>query len=266
MWRSLVAAIAWAACVQASLAEEASKAVNPAEMPRYEAEVIVIDEVPRGVVVPRALWRFGTFTAGSIPVCWEVADPQSIEERDWVRAAITNTWQRHSGLTFGGWGQCSTTFQGIRIEVVDEADSPRVERFGMRLKGLRNGMELNFRFVRFQAECCSRPWPFDDCTLEQNRRACIEATAIHEFGHALGFVHEQRHPDTPESCEYREGLGVGEVVVTAQYDPMSVMNYCRSDRMRAVQLSDSDIRTLQELYCTPGVRTCGGYRVGLRID
>lgn len=243
----------------------------PTDLPAYEAGVVIINEVPHGVIIPSVLWRFGTHKAGMIPVCWEQTPPHYRQERDWVQAAIANTWQRHSGLTFGGWQRCPSTasFQGIRIEVVDEDDSPRVEAFGQRLRGLRNGVELNFVFARFQAECCiSLPggWPYEDCTAPANRRNCIESSAIHEFGHAIGLAHEQRHPDTPTSCRFISHLGVDEVVTTARFDPLSVMNYCRQDRMRALQLSAFDIRTVQALYCTRGVTTCPGYALNMLVD
>ena len=54
-----------------------------------------------------------------IGVCWISPKPDDEEGRTWVREAVAETWEMHSGVRLVGWQPCASTFQGIKILVDD---------------------------------------------------------------------------------------------------------------------------------------------------
>lgn len=174
-----------------------------------------------------------------IPVCWESSAAAFPKQREWVRDSITQTWQNHSALRFTGWGTCdsSTQTQGIRIGVGDI--NPYTKGLGSQLQGASNGMMLNFELVR---------WGGESCASTERKEFCIRAIAVHEFGHALGFAHEQNRADTPEDwCKAEKQGTTGDINITP-YDLHSVMNYCNPKWSGDGKLSKEDIAGLQAWY------------------
>ena len=169
--------------------------------------------VNEGYVLQSALWH-----SNLIPVCWE--DPRIVnsQEGTWVRNAIARTWEARSLVRFVGWRSCPSVgqFDGIRIAVRDEVDPPHTEFLGTKIAGRPEGMVLNFTFHKWSPVCARRSL----------RRFCIEAVAAHEFGHALGFAHEQNRPDTQdEACRKKHNGNSGNILF-GPWDSQSIMNYC----------------------------------------
>lgn len=79
-----------------------------------------------------------------------------------------------------------------------------------------------------------------------------KATVIHEFGHILGLMHEQNHPDSPtiSACPYY--LGKKETsshTIYTEFDKTSVMNYCYVlFKGRNKGLSPKDQELILDLY------------------
>ena len=75
---------------------------------------------------------------------------------------------------------------------------------------------------------------------------------MHEFGHVLGFTHEQNSPgnEGPARCDDTVNTTNDPFEVTP-YDRDSIMNYCARDGAMTGHLTDTDIRGVQEIY---GVR------------
>jgi hypothetical protein len=167
----------------------------------------------------------------SIYVCWENPSPKFQREMELVKQEVLQTWEHESQLRFTGWQKCAPENKGIRILIDDSG--PRTQSLGQQLDGVPNGMILNFTFAKWG--------PFCQKTVDN----CIKAMAGHQFGHAIGFVHEPNRPDAPGECWKTAGV----VKALTPYDERSIMNYCIPDN--GGMLSSLDIEAVQELYGSP---------------
>jgi hypothetical protein len=209
---------------------------------------------PEAYVDASTLWQ-----PPYVSVCWELTDGLFTRERGWVEQSVRDHIGRVSSLRFlpaSGWGECRSDALGIRIRVADAWPRSFVGRqwardaqgnimkdsFG-RPQERPTTMILNFSFQTVKED-------FDRCFEE--REHCIRAIAVHEFLHAVGFLHEQLRPDAPSNCKMKfahirdfEGykpLKVGE------YDPDSHMNYCTDMYRHPIRLSSGDLGVLRRFY------------------
>lgn len=170
----------------------------------------------------------------TIPVCWENPGDNGAE-RGWVQDQIGKTWDAVSSVTFTGWQKCAASSSGIRIHISDEG--PHTKGLGDEIDGMHAGMVLNFTFNDWSPSCKGK------------EEFCIRSIATHEFGHALGFAHEQNRKDKPGSCSAERGGGDGDLVV-GEWDLSSVMNYCNPEYNGNGSLSQSDIDGVRLAYDT----------------
>lgn len=168
-----------------------------------------------------------------IEVCWENPSAQNAYLRRVVRDAVADTWEHYSALVFTGWGTCKPDSPGIHI-VIKESP-PHTQAVGRYLDTMTDGVVLNFSFNHW------RP----TCRLQLD--FCVAALAVHEFGHAIGFTHEQNRPDTPDECKADTQGQTGDYLVT-QFDWHSIMNYCNPAWIGDGKLSELDIVSVQKIY------------------
>lgn len=192
--------------------------------------------LPSGVAKERdfgTIIRLSKWPTNTLSVCWENPSPTDETLRSVVRRAAEETWGANSALVFIGWGVCEENSAGIRI-LIDEAH-PHVKKIGRFGDGLRDGMVLNFSFEKWAPTCRLR--------IE----FCVYAIAAHEFGHAIGFTHEQNRSDAPEECKADSQGVTGDFLVT-RYDNTSIMNYCSPAWNGNGKLSELDTVSVRAIY------------------
>lgn len=193
----------------------------------------VSDEELFGTVIRHSKWE-----SMPIAVCWENPSRADAPYRAITRNAVEETWERHSRVRFSGWGTCVKDSRGIRIHVSDVG--PHVKALGKYLDQRPEGMVLNFTFSKWGG----------GTRCESSRDFCVYALAVHEFGHALGFAHEQTHTEKPAECKEDSAGPTGDYNVT-KYDPASVMNYCNPNWVGDGKLSELDIEAIRRFYGSP---------------
>lgn len=169
-------------------------------------------------------------------VCWENLASSNAPDAAKVQKAVTDTWQAESALKFRGWQACASKSRGIRIRVEDSG--PHTKGLGRMLDGKPAGMVLNFTFKNWSQAC------------QASRDYCVAGIAVHEFGHAIGFAHEQNRADAPGECRQLTQGTNGDLLLTP-YDRTSVMNYCNQKYNNDGKLSALDSAAVKELYGVP---------------
>jgi hypothetical protein len=186
-----------------------------------------------------ALWK-----TRDVEVCWEQEEILVPDHgKTVVRNAIARTWGGQGVLNFVGWNDCQDNSYGIRISVRDTYTTPLVLQYGSFLDGFPNGMQLNFNLfeVGGYQRCFNRAdW-------------CIEVQAIHEFGHAIGFHHEQRRSDINDvaptcAADHPNIAAIQNELILTEYDANSVMNYCNVRWAGYGRLSEKDIAGYKKAY------------------
>lgn len=194
---------------------------------------------PYAYVMSSAIWQWPENAPKVIYVCWENLAQSAEIDRNLVVQAVQDSWQSSSRLRFEGWGQCASGNYGIHILVEDSG--PHTKGLGKQLDRVKDGMVLNFTFDNWNKSCGGN---------DQWRKSCIKSIAVHEFGHALGFAHEQNRFDAPGECGKLAQGSNGDLLLTP-YDPKSVMNYCNRTYNNDGKLSEYDRLAVVAVYGAP---------------
>jgi Matrixin len=210
------------------------------------ADAQVPGQVQQGIT-KKDTARFWTENNNVVPVCW-LTDGYG-REKEIVREAVRNTWEEFANITFTGWGKCSSPIAernangGTTLKYLD-----KYVRISVSHQGSGNGGAGGSARVGMAAldESPGMWMQFNsDGTAGEGR---IQYIAVHEFGHVLGFVHEQDSPNH-DRAHCAGGTEANSSSLTG-YDPDSVMNYCNKDGNMKGNLTSKDIVGVRQVYGT----------------
>lgn len=173
-----------------------------------------------------------------VSVCWLHADSVTPAHKELVKKSVTNGWDRHIDLDFVWTDQC-TGCEDVFVDGIDQRPRAFIGKRRTVPFGLGYYVTLNFDFGNWGKWCVGSP---------EMENACIEYEATHEFGHVLGFLHEQNRPDTPQWCigGLGEQDGMTGDFTYGVWDSQSIMNYCAPNNV--VSPSENDIKGAVEIY------------------
>jgi hypothetical protein len=206
-----------------------------------------LDTVPelanrsQGLYISANLWPEAT-----IPVCWRTPLPDELIadielKKGWVREVLTGerSWSAHALIEFVGWGACAAgRVPGIEVypRGCGEASAPAQCRSSASVGAYqgRSRVDLDFDPKVTRRGRCRR--------AKLELKPCVQAIALHEFGHALGFWHEHERLDAAPCRDYSRHERPASMA-HGEYDESSIMGYCGG-----AELSAGDIAGVRAAY------------------
>lgn len=203
---------------------------------------------------PQALYQTGaSWPVGAVNVCWDPVNGDNPTLVALARKVLANSWERAAQISFLGWRACplypsgATSF--VRVHFGPGTDG-YTSHYGYVPPVLTQTWHPGIVEVNLISN--------DSDPFQEHFRYEV----IHEFGHVLGFAHEQERPDNWDSAGNPKFCGStdngkkaisGGTYLTPTFDFNSIMDYCSSDPLlgaghwRTV-LSSGDIAGARKAY------------------
>jgi hypothetical protein len=186
-------------------------------------------------------WPTGTSGVAQIPVCLDqnVGHPSAhaADNAVRVRAKLKATWSAVAKIDFTGFGTCGTNRNGMIVMHLVNGGLPIVD--GKPAAGIT--APLGYPGANAHTDLSIL------CDKSVPSGSIDEAAAVHEFGHALGFSHEQDRPDFTDTCLSQTVENGGNTLDTPP-DPPSIMSSVYCNILGPADLSFWDVWGVQIAY------------------
>lgn len=184
-----------------------------------------------------------------VPVCWEnpgdapgTTAAEKAAWRDARRSAVEESWGRMARVNFYGWDgtspidaptRCTSGARALHVVICSLPSDPRCPALPGS-QAIPGGYPADFGVD-------------DAIRLNPDHPAWV---IVHEFGHALGYYHEEERPDAPAtatgSCS-KQWWDNSTPATYGSYDPTGIMSYCQPPNA-APWLSPNDVASHQRFY------------------
>lgn len=220
---------------------------------------------PSSVVSTQNKWS----NPRSVPVCMINRSEVSDELFNDVKDHVTKDYSSKVGIGLIGWEDCKASDRNARIirvtfrRVHNWTGSKIAAGGGLSMVGSSSyscGTSCRGGTLRIDISQDGK-YPAPGTWARNFAVTQTRATAVHEFGHAMGLLHEHERTDAPGCGDYVDKVrNTDRNVYVGTYDPNSIMNYCHNSSL--ISLSAGDVAGLRYLYPSLGGSSNGAVMPG----
>jgi hypothetical protein len=195
----------------------------------------------------------------NIPVCIMNRSEISDELFYDIKNHVTTDYSNKVGIGLVGWNNCSSADRSARVIRVTFSRVHNWSGYSIRAGGglsmvgassFSCGMGCRGGTMRIDVSQDGQ-YPRSGSWARNFASTQTRATAVHEFGHALGLLHEHERTDGPGCKDYETKIRNSDWnVYVGRFDSNSIMNYCHNSNLST--LSPGDVAGLRYLYPTLG--------------